>query len=169
MLPLATLVQPSAPTSFKHELVLSAPVSGELVSLQDLPDPLIQAGLWGEGIAIRTRNTECISPITAKVSKLDIADQRWTLVSKNGLQLGVQIGPVTKPLYGERLKVLVRENQSVKRTQTLCQLDPLFLTQQWGYCYCILTVMNRKGIKAIVLEPPSTKVTTENPIIRIYL
>lgn len=162
-------IKNTRPDEFKHEIVLNAPVSGELVALFDLHDPFLTTGIAGEGIAIRTRSVECRSPITGKVLKLDIGEQKWTLKSKQGLKLTIQIGPVVKPLYGERLKVIKRETDFITTQDVMTYFDPLFLTQQWWHCYCIVTVLNKKGIKAIVPEPVGTKVIPENPLIRIYV
>lgn len=169
MITLPSSIKASVPETYKHEIVLNAPVSGELVALSELNDPFLAAGLAGKGIAIRTRSLECLSPVSGTVSALDIGEQKWALKSRQGLKLSIQIGPVVTPLYGERLKIMKREASAIAKKEVLTYFDPLFLTRQWGHCYCIVTVLNKKGIQAIVSEPVGTKVVPETPLLRIYV
>ncbi|MBO1254883.1 PTS glucose transporter subunit IIA [Alteromonas sp. 5E99-2] len=159
----------NVPSEYKHELLVSATMSGNVTSLTSLHNIPLQTGIWGSGVAIKTRGTACISPFDGTVEKLDIASQRWILKSKEGLRLCIQIGPTSSSLLGERLSIHKRVNDKIQQGDIICNIDPVFLQKKLGHCYCVMTILNKKGVNAIVCEKENTKVTVENTVIRIYL
>jgi phosphotransferase system IIA component len=159
----------SKPSAYKHKLPLSAPVSGLVETLTTVPDPSVQSGVWGEGIAIKTRSSALVSPVEGHVEKLDINAQRWFIKAKNGLKLMLQLGIVGKSLHGERLQICKREKHAVKQGDVLSYFDPVFIERHCGHCVCIFTVLNRKGIKALVPALDGARIDPENTALCVYL
>ena len=159
----------SVPEKFKHKLPLASPVSGVVVPLTGVSDIAVKTGVWGEGLAIKTRSSSLASPVEGKLEKLDLDSQRWFIRAKNGLRIMLQLGPVNSPLYSERLNVLKRENGDIKKGDILTYFDPVFLEKTCGQCFCIFTVLNRKGITALVREENGTRLSSENTALYVYI
>ena len=149
----------SPPASGEAVMRLNAPATGEVLRLDELPHPLLQAGLLGTGAAINMTTGEVSAPITAVVQSINIAKAQLVLVHSKGLKLQLQIGQPGEICYGERLKWLVKKGQRCEARTPLLQSDPLWIKQQDAHPVCVLTLLNAGRLGAIVL--------TSDPKIRI--
>ena len=147
----ATPLSYSAPASGEAVIRLNAPATGHVLRLDELPQPLRQAGLLGTGAAIHMTTGEVSSPIAAVVQSINIAKAQLVLVHAKGLKLQLQIGQPGEICYGERLKWLVQKGQRCEAGSPLLQSDPLWIKQQDALPVCVLTLLNAGKLGAIVL------------------
>jgi phosphotransferase system IIA component len=167
------------PEKYKHKLTLNAPVSGIASALARVSDRTLQSGVWGEGLAIETRNTSLACPVEGIIERFDQDAQRWTIKSKTGLKIMLLLGPVLPPLFAERLTVMKRQGARVMKGDIIAYFDPLFIAQHAAQdstnpvltpvCYCTMTVMNRQGVNALVAAPTGTRLTTDDAALSVYL
>ncbi len=149
----------SAPATGEAVMRLNAPATGEVLRLDELPHPLLQAGLLGTGAAINMTTGEVSAPLAAEVHSINIAKAQLILVHAKGLKLQLQIGLPGEICYGERLRWLVKKGQRCEAGTPLLQSDPLWIKQQDALPVCVLTLLNAGRLGAIVL--------TSDPKIRI--
>ncbi|WP_370863354.1 PTS glucose transporter subunit IIA, partial [uncultured Dubosiella sp.] len=50
-----------------QKLIIYAPVSGQTVALEQVPDPIFSQKMMGEGIAIVPENGEIVSPVDGEI------------------------------------------------------------------------------------------------------
>ena len=79
-----------------------APLSGEYVKIEDIPDPVFAQKMMGEGFGINPTNGEVVSPIDGKVDNVFPTKHAIGLKADNGLELLVHIGLDTVQLDGWR-------------------------------------------------------------------
>ncbi len=117
------------PVKTKGETILSlvAPVSGEVYSLDDVPDEAFSSRIVGDGIAIKPTSDEVLAPASGTVVKIFETNHAFCLETENGVELIVHMGIDTVALKGEGCARLVEEGSEVKAGTPILKLDIAFL------------------------------------------
>nr|WP_220468799.1 glucose-specific PTS transporter subunit IIBC [Staphylococcus coagulans] len=106
-----------------HSGLVSAPMSGEIVPLSEVPDQVFSEKMMGEGIAIRPSEGEIYAPFDGKIQLVFPTKHALGLVSDNGLELLIHVGLDTVKLNGEGFTVHVEEGQEIKAGDHLMTVD----------------------------------------------
>jgi phosphocarrier protein FPr/phosphocarrier protein len=104
---------------------LTAPLSGVMVPLATVPDPVFAQKMVGDGISIDPISDELLAPLPGKVTQLHRANHAATITGESGLQVLLHIGLDTVMLRGEGFTPLVKEGDMVATGQPLIRFDPL--------------------------------------------
>ncbi len=104
---------------------LMAPLSGVLVPIETVPDPVFAQKMVGDGISLDPTSDELLSPLAGKVTQLHAACHALTITGDNGLEVLLHIGLDTVMLRGEGFTPLVKEGDTVALGQPLIRFDPL--------------------------------------------
>ena len=91
-----------------------APLTGEYVKIEDIPDPVFAQKMMGEGFGINPTEGEVVSPIEGKVDNVFPTKHAVGLKAENGLELLVHIGLDTVQLDGKGLKYLLKVEMTLK-------------------------------------------------------
>ena len=86
---------------------LRAPLSGVLVALERVPDPVFSQKMVGDGVAIDPVSTELLAPCDGEVIQLHRAGHALTLRSRDGVEVMIHVGLDTVELGGQGFTVLV--------------------------------------------------------------
>ncbi len=108
-------------------LALRAPLTGPLMALEDVPDPVFSQKMVGDGISIDPVNQCLIAPCDGKVIQLHRAHHAVTIEADNGLQIMMHIGIDTVGLDGVGFTARVAINDQVKCGDPLIEFDADFL------------------------------------------
>src|SRR6202000_2984335 len=106
---------------------LVAPLSGVMVPLETVPDPVFAQKMVGDGVSIDPTSDELLSPLAGKVTQLHSAGHAVTITGDNGLDVLLHIGLDTVLLRGEGFTPLVREGDTVAMGQPLIRFDPVIV------------------------------------------
>ncbi|MGF6538973.1 phosphoenolpyruvate--protein phosphotransferase [Paraburkholderia youngii] len=104
---------------------LLAPLSGVLVPLDSVPDPVFAQKMVGDGVSIDPTSDELLSPLAGKVTQLHSSCHAATITGDNGLQVLLHIGLDTVLLRGEGFMPLVKEGDTVAAGTPLIRFDPI--------------------------------------------
>ena len=117
------------PTKAKGNTILSlvAPVSGQVYSLDDVPDEAFSSRIVGDGIAIKPTSDEVLAPASGTVVKIFETNHAFCLETENGVELIVHMGIDTVALKGEGCARLVEEGAEVEAGTPILKLDLPFL------------------------------------------
>lgn len=113
-------------------LEIHAPLTGETVALQDVPDEVFASGVAGLGMAVRPLEGKVAAPCNAEVSVVFPSRHAIGLTTAEGADLLIHIGLNTVMLDGEGFEVLVKEGDRVHTGQPLLKFD-MDLIQEKGY------------------------------------
>ncbi|WP_340609184.1 N-acetylglucosamine-specific PTS transporter subunit IIBC [Xenorhabdus bharatensis] len=108
-------------------LTLLAPVTGELVKLEDVPDEAFSSKLVGDGIAIKPTSETVFSPVEGTVVKVFDTNHAVCIEANNGTEVIVHIGIDTVSLNGKGFERLIEEGMKVKAGDPLLKLDLNYL------------------------------------------
>ncbi|WP_067727871.1 PTS sugar transporter subunit IIA [Oceanobacillus damuensis] len=105
------------------DITLVAPVSGKLVSLEEVPDPVFAEKMMGNGVAIEPANGEIVSPIDGKIVQLFPTLHAIGIEAENGAEILLHIGLDTVNLNGEGFTAHVEEGKKIKQGTPLLSAD----------------------------------------------
>lgn len=105
------------------EVEIYAPLSGEIVNIEDVPDVVFSEKIVGDGIAIRPKGNKIVAPIDGIIGKIFETNHAFSMESKEGIELFVHFGIDTVELKGEGFTRIAQEGQAVKRGDTVIEFD----------------------------------------------
>jgi len=106
-----------------NRLELLSPLSGVMVPLETIPDPVFAQKIVGDGVSIDPVSSELSAPVAGTVINLHRACHALTLRSEEGVEVLLHIGIDTVELRGEGFTALVKEGDAVKAGQPLIRFD----------------------------------------------
>lgn len=110
-------------TTTTRSIVVTAPFSGTLVPLSEVPDETFASGVLGEGIAIEPSDGLFCSPVDGTVETIAETKHAIGFAADNGLEILVHVGLETVSLNGEGFEILVKEGDRVKAGQPVAKAD----------------------------------------------
>ena len=122
-------------TTTRSSIVVTAPFSGTLVPLNEVPDETFASGVLGEGIAIEPSDGLFCSPVDGTVETIAETKHAIGFAADNGLEILVHVGLETVSLNGEGFEILVKEGDKVKAGQPVAKAD--------------LALIRERGLKTI--------------------
>ena len=106
----------------KAETIVS-PLSGKIVSLNEIADPLFSKEMVGKGIAIEPTSGDIISPVDGVVTTLFPSKHAIGITSDDGAEILIYIGNETIKLNGEFINAYVKEWERVNKGDLLIHVD----------------------------------------------
>lgn len=99
------------------------PVNGEIVSLEEVPDPVFSQKMMGDGVAVKPSEGKIYSPVDGEVVQIPDTKHAIGLRAKDGTEVLVHIGLETVSLEGKGFTVSVRTGDNVSAGQPLMAFD----------------------------------------------
>lgn len=108
-------------------LTLVAPVTGDVVALDQVPDEAFASKAVGDGVAIRPTDKTVVAPADGTVVKIFNTNHAFCLETDKGAEIVVHMGIDTVALNGQGFKRLVEEGAEVKVGQPILEMDLAYL------------------------------------------
>lgn len=100
-----------------------APVSGEIVAIEKVPDVVFAEKIVGDGIAIAPKGKQIVAPVDGTIGKIFETNHAFSIESPQGLELFVHFGVGTVELRGNGFTRLAEEGQQVKAGDPILEFD----------------------------------------------
>jgi sugar PTS system EIIA component len=100
-----------------------SPLSGKMLSLDEVPDPVFSQKMMGDGIAIDPAEGKVVSPVDGEIVQVFPTKHAVGIKAKNGAELLIHIGLETVSLNGEGFEAHVSEGKKVKAGDPLVTFD----------------------------------------------
>jgi multiphosphoryl transfer protein len=113
--------EPSAPAVTR--LDLKAPLTGVLVPIEQVPDPVFAQKMVGEGISIDPLSDRLLAPCDGEVSHLHPAAHAVTIRTLGDLEVLLHIGLDTLKMHGEGFDPKVKVGDQVRTGDELISFD----------------------------------------------
>ncbi|MDN0074714.1 phosphoenolpyruvate--protein phosphotransferase [Crenobacter sp. SG2303] len=123
-------------------LTLLAPLTGWVVPLSEVPDPVFAGGMMGEGVAIEPADGRVYAPCAGTISQLAKTGHALTLSSDAGADILIHVGIDTVLLNGAGFTARVREGQRVAAGETLIEFDADRVAQGAKSLQTVVLVVN---------------------------
>ncbi len=110
--------------------VIKAPLTGEIVPIEDVPDPVFADKVVGDGIAINPTGNRMVAPCDGTIGKIFETNHAFSMETASGVELFVHFGIDTVELKGEGFKRVASEGQDIKAGETVIEVDLEFLREK---------------------------------------
>lgn len=156
----------SGNTQTENTINLIAPISGEIVAIEDVPDVVFAEKIVGDGIAIRPTGNKMVAPCDGTIGKIFETNHAFSLESDTGIELFVHFGIDTVELKGEGFTRIAEEGQKVKMGDTIIEFDLAFLTEKAKSILTPVVISNMDEIKELQ-KMSGTVVVGVDPVLKI--
>jgi phosphoenolpyruvate-protein phosphotransferase len=106
------------------ELVLKAPLSGIVVPLDDVPDPVFAQRMVGDGVSIDPVTARLVAPCDGRIIQLHSAGHAVTMATGGGVEVLMHVGLDTVQLKGRGFTARVKVGDEVRTGDALIDFDP---------------------------------------------
>lgn len=136
-------------------LNISAPISGQLIALSDVDDPIFAKEGLGKGFAIKPSDGCVYAPFDAMVRQVFTTRHAVGLVSEDGIVLLIHIGIGTVKLKGTGFVSYVVEGEHVKKGDKLIEFWDPAIKKAGLDDTVIVTVTNSHVSNDFVMKAPA--------------
>ena len=151
----------SGNTQTNDTINLVAPLSGEIVAIEDVPDVVFAEKIVGDGIAIRPTGNKMVAPCDGEIGKIFETNHAFSLESDTGIELFVHFGIDTVELKGEGFTRIAQEGQKVKAGDTIIEFDLEFLKGKAKSILTPVVISNMDEIKELQKMSGNVEVATD--------
>lgn len=134
-----------------------APITGVLVPIEQVPDPVFSQKMMGDGFSIDPLAGQLVAPLNGEVVDLQQSGHAITIRSFDGLDVLIHIGLDTVGLQGQGFNPLVEQGTKVMAGQPLIDFELDFLATRAKSVLTQVVIVNSEKIAALT---PKTGVVT---------
>ncbi len=147
------------------ELTLSAPLSGPVLTLANVPDAVFASGAMGDGIAIDPINDTLYSPCAGVIIHVARTGHALTVRADNGAEILLHLGLDTVELNGDGFSMLVKDGTRVSKGQPLLRYD---LDKVGQHCKSLVSLLILTNSQDFQVRPITLKaVKVGEPLLHI--
>ncbi|MCQ5468874.1 PTS system N-acetylglucosamine-specific IIC component [Pantoea sp. AN62] len=162
-------VKPQAVLNSESRVIatLLAPVSGDVVALDAVPDEAFASKAVGDGLAIKPSDKWVVAPIAGTLVKIFNTNHAFCLETDNGVEIVVHMGLDTVALEGKGFTRLVEEGASVAAGQPVLEMDLDFLNANARSMVSPVVVSNSDDFAGLTLLASGKVVAGETPLYQV--
>lgn len=149
------------------EKVIYAPIQGNVILRESIPDETFASGVLGDGVGIEPEIGEVVAPFYGEISSVTETRHAIGITGPGGMELLIHVGVDTVKMNGDGFTVFVAEGDKVKAGQKLMTFDiskikaagysttaAVLLTNSDDYSSCnvVKTGMTKQMEKMIVVD-----------------
>lgn len=150
------------------EFEMQAPISGKVIELSEIEDPVFSQGLLGKGCAIIPNNGEVVAPFDGEIMSGENMKHAVALVADNGTEILIHVGMDTVELQGKYYKSFVKCNDKVKKGQKLLEFDMEGIKKSGYSLVTPIIIANSENYESItILKTSGTIVDTGERLLKI--
>lgn len=105
------------------EKALFAPLRGNVIPREEIPDETFAAGVLGDGVGIEPEVGEVVAPFDGEISSVTDTRHAVGITGPEEMEVLIHVGIDTVNMNGEGFELLVSEGEKVKAGQKLMTFD----------------------------------------------
>ncbi len=113
----------------KKEISLVAPMTGEIIEIDKVPDAVFAGKMVGDGLAIKPTDGLVVAPCNGKIIQVFPTKHAIGLLTAEGVEILIHIGLDTVNLKGEGFEVFVESGDNVKKGDKLLEVDLEYVSE----------------------------------------
>jgi phosphotransferase system HPr (HPr) family protein len=150
-----------------QQLQLLAPLSGVLMPLDLVPDPVFSSRVIGDGLCIDPTSQTLCAPLAGVISNVQASGHAVSITDDSGVQVLMHIGLDTVNLAGKGFTRLVEEGQRVEAGQALIEFDADYIALQARSLLTLMLVVSGEPFTWLV--PETGGVDSGQPLLSLSL
>lgn len=165
--PVHAAAQIAPETARRVIAALLAPVSGQIVPLDQVPDEAFASKAVGDGLAIKPDGKTVVAPIAGTLVKIFNTNHAFCLETAEGVEIVVHMGLDTVALAGKGFTRLAEEGAEVSAGQPVLGMDLDFLNANARSMISPVVVSNIDDFAGMTLLASGTVVAGESKLYEI--
>ncbi len=154
-----------AATSKNVKLSVLAPMNGQAVPLEQVPDEVFSQKVLGDGLAVIPSEGKIFSPVNGEISSIAETKHAYGFTADNGLEVLVHFGLETVALQGQGFTPHVQVGDRVKAGDLVAEVDMEFLKSK--QINTITPVLICDGMDDMQIETAAGMVKTGDTVITL--
>lgn len=102
---------------------VKSPISGKVIELEKVDDPVFSSGAMGKGIAIEPMDNKVYAPFNGTIEFIAETKHAIGLLSEDGVEVLIHVGMDTVKMQGRGFNVKTSANSKVKAGDLLLEFD----------------------------------------------
>jgi PTS system glucose-specific IIA component len=140
-------------TEKQTEETVYAPLTGRLLNLEDVPDPVFSQKMMGDGMAIEPSVGILVSPVEGEIIQLFHTKHAIGIKSQTGMEILLHIGLETVAMNGEGFEAFVKEGDKVKPGDKLITFDLNLIKEKAASTITPIIITNGDIIENVQKSP----------------
>src|SRR6202047_2898444 len=138
-------------SNLPRQIALVAPLSGILVPLECVPDPVFAQRTVGDGVSIDPTSSDVLAPAAGLVTLLHRAAHALVITTDEGVEILIHIGVDTIRLNGKGFTARVQQGDRVAAGQALISFDADLIARSAASLLTQVLVTNRERIRGMTV------------------
>ena len=130
-------------------LQLVAPISGQTIELENVPDPVFSEKLTGDGLAIIADGDTVLAPCDGEITLFFDTKHAFAITTPDGIQVLVHVGLDTIIMNGDGLTALKETGEKVTAGTPILKLDRPLLDKHNINMICPVLIVNYEKVKQL--------------------
>lgn len=140
-----------------NEVSVLAPVTGHILSLASVQDPVFATGKMGPGFGIQPTTGQIVAPVSGRVTLVAATKHAIGIVTTAGLEVLIHLGIDTVALNGEPFTLHVQVGDEVVAGALLADMDLAAVKQAHKLTTVLVIVTNGQTALTALTVLPLTK------------
>jgi sugar PTS system EIIA component len=152
----------------KEETIL-APLTGSVVQLEEVPDPVFSQKMLGDGIAIMPTDGIVVAPFDGEIVQVFPTKHAIGLRGKSGLEVLIHIGLETVALNGEGFEAFIKQGDKVAAGDKLVKFDMDYVNEHANSLVTPITLTNGDSVDTFTVNEESSVVAGETKLLQVHI
>ncbi|MBU7440971.1 phosphoenolpyruvate--protein phosphotransferase [Paraburkholderia fungorum] len=147
------------------QIVLLAPMTGPVVPLANVPDPVFSGGMFGDGIGIDPLEGRLVAPCDGTITHLARTGHAVTLATAEGVEILLHIGIDTVELNGQGFAPMVTQGATVRTGDILIEFDQDRVALNAPSLVSVIAIANSDAFEIVERAPGGMLKAGETPLL----
>ncbi len=145
----ATAAFALVPSGEDDTCAIHAPVSGRVVGLDDVADPVFSQGMLGTGVGVAPEESVALSPVSGTVVADARTEHALLIRARSGAEVLLHVGLDSVRLRGAGFRLHARTGDQVKAGDPLISFDRALMRERGLDDTVIVTVTNPEDFSRV--------------------
>ena len=146
---------------------LIAPVSGKMLTIEEVPDPVFSQKMMGDGVAFEPQEGKIVAPADGEIIQVFPTKHAIGIKAVNGAEILIHIGLETVGMKGEGFTVNVSEGKKVKQGDVLVTVDLNLVKEKASSIVTPMIITNLNDMQSIEKSSLSSVIAGEQAVMTI--
>lgn len=158
-----------AATKIKIETeAIYSPLTGKIVSISNVPDPVFSEKMMGDGFAVEPTEGLVTAPADGEIITLFPTKHAIGMKTKMGTEILIHVGIDTVKLAGQGFETLVKEGDQISAGQPLLRVDLDYLKANTPSILTPIVFTNLLDQKRLIVSPVEKAAAGKTVVAEIY-
>ncbi|MFD1359439.1 PTS glucose transporter subunit IIA [Fictibacillus halophilus] len=153
----------------KKEETIVAPLTGKIVSIEEVPDPTFSQKMMGDGIAIEPTEGVVVAPVDGEIVQFFHTKHAIGIQSESGAEILIHVGLETVNMNGEGFEGHVNVGDKVKAGDKLLTFDLDLIKEKAASTVTPIVITNGDAVESLDKRAASEATKGETSLLQIKM